>query len=84
MLGNSKSEALRRLKEQRDADYRQPWRPGKGRTDAEILWDYIVELQNELSAARDREYLNSWATNPDRMGGQFSQDEINRARGDTW
>jgi hypothetical protein len=26
----------------------------------------------------------SWVTNPDRSGGQFTQDEIDRARGENW
>ncbi len=33
----------------------------------------IIELQRQLSE-------QSWKLNPDRMGGQFTQDEINRAK----
>lgn len=37
----------------------------------------LVELEKQALAAD----LDSWKTNPDRMGGQFTDDEINR---DDW
>lgn len=36
-----------------------------------------VEPSAEQKRATEREIEQSWAANPDRMGGQFTQDEIN-------
>ena len=41
---------------------------------AEIL-EYVAKLETETS-------IIGWQINPDRMGGSFSQDEIDRAN--TW
>jgi len=44
----------------------------------------VVRLQRRVSELEKRASEDSWTRNPDRMGGSFSQDEIDRARGDTW
>jgi hypothetical protein len=36
-----------------------------------------AEPSEEQKRATEREIEQSWAANPDRMGGQFTQDEIN-------
>jgi len=77
-------DALARLQQQAAADYNKPWKPGQQLTDAELLWDYVQKLQQALAYAKDKEYVDSWITNPDRMGGQFTQEEIERSRSDSW
>lgn len=37
----------------------------------------VVEPAEAKQSAKEREIEQSWANNPDRMGGQFTQDEIN-------
>ena len=44
-------------------------------TELEYLRRRVKQLEDRLSDL-------SWKTNPDRMGGSFSQDEIDRAN--TW
>lgn len=46
--------------------------------DAQALALAIRELQNERDTLNKRLSDASWALNPDRMGGQFTQEEINR------
>ena len=75
---------LKRLKEQAEADYRRPWHPGVEKTDAEILWAYIQHLQEQRDDLQQERINYSWIMNPDRSGGAFTQDEIDRARGDSW
>jgi hypothetical protein len=42
----------------------------------------IWELSNEVKQLRDVNSEQGWRLNPDRMGGQFTQEEINRR--DEW
>ena len=44
----------------------------------EIFDGYVLEAFKNM---QDKVNDTSWITNPDRSGGQFTQDEINR---DTW
>jgi hypothetical protein len=44
----------------------------------------IFRLRAELRRAREKSIEDSWARNPDRSGGQFSQDEIDRSRNGGW
>lgn len=46
----------------------------------------ITDLEREIARLRkknkeleDRIFINGWKTNPDRMGGAFSEAEINQA-----
>jgi len=47
-----------------------------------LLSRAVAEIERLRKINRDQ----SWQINPDRMGGQFTQDEINRASrgGDGW
>jgi len=38
----------------------------------------LVILRDEVYRLRKKSVEDSWALNPDRSGGQFTQDEINR------
>jgi hypothetical protein len=44
----------------------------------------IESLQEKLKQAEDRLSDYSWDRNPDRSGGSFSDDEINRSRYGGW
>lgn len=44
----------------------------------------IERLQRKIKQQNERLNEYSWAHNPDRMGGQFSQDEIDRSRNGGW
>lgn len=44
----------------------------------------IIELQKKVKQQDERINEYSWTVNPDRMGGQFSQDEIDRSRNGGW
>ena len=44
----------------------------------------IFRLRAELRRSREKSIEDSWARNPDRGGGQFSQDEIDRSRNGGW
>jgi len=54
------SEALARLKKQRDEDYFSPWKPGKQLTDAELLYAYIEKLETDLSLTKDELFLHTY------------------------
>jgi hypothetical protein len=38
----------------------------------------LVILRDEVYRLRKKSVEDGWALNPDRSGGQFTQDEINR------
>jgi hypothetical protein len=44
----------------------------------------IFRLRAELRRASEKAIEDSWSRNPDRSGGQFSQDEIDRSRNGGW
>lgn len=48
------------------------------------LYAYIMKLEQEVSKLRDKSVEDSWKLNPDRMGGQFTQEEIDRSRNGGW
>jgi hypothetical protein len=56
------------------------WYPGKPLTREEQLQSQVDSLWRELEAYKRRAAEDSWRTNPDRMGGSFSQYEIDQAR----
>lgn len=41
----------------------------------------IEKLRAELRRAKEQAIEDSWIRNPDRMGGQFTEEEINRDAG---
>ena len=43
----------------------------------------IWQLQNRVAKLEEHNTEMGWRLNPDRMGGQFTQEEINRRR-DEW
>lgn len=47
----------------------------------EIIYE-ILTLQKRVADLEEQARERSWQTNPDRSGGQFTDDEINRR--DTW
>jgi hypothetical protein len=49
----------------------------------EQLIGQIMRLRKHVAKLEDQISDIGWKTNPDRMGGQFSDWEINR-RGDEW
>ena len=44
----------------------------------------IIALQKKIKQQDERIAEYSWTTNPDRSGGQFSQEEIDRSRNGGW
>lgn len=50
------------------------------------LYAHIMKLEQENSSLREKAVEDSWTRNPDRMGGQFTQEEIDRASrgGEGW
>ncbi|RZK39706.1 MAG: hypothetical protein EOO61_06990 [Hymenobacter sp.] len=66
MKVNTTQGALERLKAQRDADYLSPWEPGKPRTDSELIWEYIVKLQDRISLAQDELFLHTYRDDMNR------------------
>jgi hypothetical protein len=48
------------------------------------LVNKIEELQRKIKQQDQRLTDYSWAVNPDRMGGQFTQEEIERSRNGGW
>ncbi len=44
----------------------------------------IFRLRAELRRLREKAIEDSWARNPDRSGGQYSDAEIARARTERW
>ena len=44
----------------------------------------IFRLRAELRRLKEKAIEDSWARNPDRMGGQFTDEEINRSRDGGW
>lgn len=49
---------------------------------ADVLERELVRLQAKIDQLENDARVASWSTSPDRMGGQFTQDEI-RGR-ETW
>ena len=49
-------------------------------------YQFLTVTYNEKETTlRDKEIEHSWRENPDRMGGQFTEEEINRGWGsDGW
>lgn len=47
----------------------------------EIIYE-IFTLQKQVDDLQRQASNRSWESNPDRSGGQFTNEEINRARGD--
>jgi hypothetical protein len=46
------------------------------------LYAYVMQLEQEVSKLRDKSVEDSWKLNPDRMGGQFTQEEIDESSRD--
>jgi hypothetical protein len=44
----------------------------------------IFLLRAELRRLREKSIEDSWVRNPDRSGGQFSDEEIARNQGERW
>ena len=44
----------------------------------------IFRLRAELRRMKEKAIEDSWARSPDRMGGQFSDEEIYRSREERW
>ncbi len=44
----------------------------------------IQELQKTIRKQNDRLVEDSWTRNPDRMGGQFTDEEIYRSQNGGW
>lgn len=44
----------------------------------------IFRLRAELRRMKEKAIEDSWARSPDRMGGQFSDEEIYRGREERW
>lgn len=57
------------------------WYPGKPETELECYKRQCNELQRENKRLRLQISTYSWKINPDRMGGQLTQWEIEDARG---
>ena len=46
---------------------------------AELIWNEAYQEGYNAGRKEAKDVEQSWRDNPDRMGGQFTQDEINRA-----
>jgi hypothetical protein len=55
------------------------WETGLNDTE---LYHLIANSEEEIRQLRKRVVDLSWSVNPDRSGGQFTQEELNR--GDGW
>ena len=60
----------------------QEWQDLEDMTREQLLGQ-IMYLRKRVSQLEDQNTEMGWRLNPDRMGGQFTQEEINR-RGDEW
>ena len=60
----------------------QEWQDLEDMTREQLLGQ-IMYLRKRVSQLEDQNTEMGWRSNPDRMGGQFTQEEINR-RGDEW
>jgi len=60
----------------------QEWQDLENMTREQLLGQ-IMYLRKRVSQLEDQNTEMGWRLNPDRMGGQFTQEEINR-RGDEW
>lgn len=48
--------------------------------DAPTAWDNLLEsAENVVKSDSIVDLMNEWAANPDRMGGQFTEEELNRS-----
>ncbi len=45
----------------------------------EINIDELQKILDHVEACREKASYDSWRENPDRMGGQFTDEEINRS-----
>jgi hypothetical protein len=54
---NLLDKALADLRSEATADSRRRWRPGQQPTNAELLWNHITKIQDELSLAKDALFL---------------------------
>jgi len=46
------------------------------------LYEPLRKLEDDLRLAQDKLSAQSWQTNPDRSGGQFTQEEVDNSN--TW
>jgi len=60
----------------------QEWQDLEDMTREQLLGQ-IMYLRKRVAQLEDLNTEMRWRLNPDRMGGQFTQEEINR-RGDEW
>jgi hypothetical protein len=60
------------------------WYPGKPPSKEEVYEAENRRLLKRIEELEHAAYLQSWKDNPDRMGGSFSQYEIDRARNGYW
>ncbi len=63
-------------------DYQCLREPSAVRDYLEINIDELKRILQDVEQCCEQATAASWATNPDRSGGQFTQDEINNA--DRW
>jgi hypothetical protein len=47
-----------------------------------VIFNMLYKAAEEIARLRDQNSDMGWRLNPDRSGGQFTQEEINR--GDEW
>lgn len=50
----------------------------------EQLIELMLVTEDQLDRAHRKIADNSWTNNPDRMGGQFTDEEIFNARSEQW
>lgn len=46
----------------------------------EEVYSLLMRCFVEFTAIKNQQLVDSWKNNPDRMGGQFTEEEINRSR----
>jgi hypothetical protein len=50
----------------------------EGKESREEVYSLFMRCLAELTIIKSKQAADSWANNPDRMGGQFTDEEINR------
>jgi hypothetical protein len=76
--------SIAELRTAAEAKFRTEWYPGKPLSPEEKLIREIDSLIRSNQVLNKQVSDASWITNPDRMGGAFSQDEIDRSRNGGW
>lgn len=83
MTDKSLEEAMRENTEKTFETFWESYDDSEGLSKASMYLAYILGIERGLTIAVEIKKMKdveaSWQTNPDRMGGQFTEDEIARS-----